>query len=74
MVQNLQRHELAQPPAMLQEMRLDQRIDLENLADRESWMQYFGVTYERLHEAVRAVGTSGDEVRRFLGRQRSPFF
>jgi hypothetical protein len=61
-------------PAMLGEMRLDQRIDLDDPADRESWVRYFGVTSERLREAVRAVGTNGDEVRRFLGRQRSPFF
>jgi hypothetical protein len=65
---------LQQPPAILGDMRLDQRIDLDDPADRESWTGYFGVSFERLREAVRAVGTNGDEVRRFLGRQRSPFF
>ena len=32
------------------------------------WSNHFGVTKERLIEAVKAVGTSADAVRRHLGK------
>ena len=48
---------------------LDQRINVDDPADCESWARYFDVSAVQLREAVRAVGTYGDEVRCFLGRQ-----
>ena len=55
---------------LLQEVALDQRIHLDDPHDCERWARYFDVTGEQLREAMRAVGTSGDEVRRFLGKPR----
>ena len=63
-----------QKPVMLEESCLELRINLADPADRERWSRYFEVTEVELRHAVRAVGTNGDEVRRFLGRQRSLFF
>ena len=44
------------------------RIDPEDPADCERWARYFDVTTDRLTQAMRAVGTHSDEVRRFLGK------
>ena len=63
-----------QPAMFFAEMRLDRRIDVDDPVDCEIWARYFEVTLEDLHEAVRAVGTMGDEVRCFLGRERRLFF
>ena len=44
------------------------RIRVSDRWDRKYWSGHFKVTEARLREAVRAVGTSAEAVRRYLGR------
>ena len=45
------------------------RIRVSDSWDRKYWAGHFKVTEARLREAVRAVGTSAEAVRRYLSRR-----
>jgi hypothetical protein len=44
------------------------RINIHEEYEVNWWCAYFGVSKERLVSAVKAVGTSADAVRRYLGK------
>ncbi|MBN9409368.1 MAG: DUF3606 domain-containing protein [Burkholderiales bacterium] len=45
-------------------------ISLEQDYERRDWAKSFGVSEERLTQAVQAVGNSADAVREYLGKSR----
>ena len=47
-------------------------ISLEEEHEVRSWTKSLGVTEERLREAVKAVGHSADEVRKYLSGRAGP--
>jgi len=46
----------------------NKRINVHEPYEVRSWAQHFGVTPERLKQAVAAAGTSAAAVRRYLGK------
>lgn len=44
------------------------RIDINDPAEVRNWCKSFGCSEETLKAAVRAVGTSGAAVRKYLGK------
>ncbi len=44
------------------------RIDLNDQNEVRNWCKIFGVTEEKLKQAVRAVGDSAKAVREYLGK------
>ena len=45
------------------------RIDVNEAYELRDWSKKFGVTPERLQEAVKAVGTQASKVEEFLNRR-----
>jgi len=43
-------------------------VNVNETWELEYWSKKFGVTKERLKEAVKAVGTSAAEVQKYLGK------
>ncbi|WP_343608337.1 DUF3606 domain-containing protein [Chryseobacterium oranimense] len=44
------------------------KVNVNETWELEYWSKKFGVTKERLKEAVKAVGTSAAEVQKYLGK------
>ena len=44
------------------------KVNIHESWELEYWSKHFGVTKERLIQAVKAVGVSADAVRRYLGK------
>lgn len=44
------------------------RVNVSESWELDYWSKKFGVTKERLKEAVKAVGTSAAEVQKYLGK------
>ena len=50
---------------------MPERVRLDDEAQRDFWLQHFGVTLQQLEEALRAVGDDRADVREHLLNQGS---